>query len=278
MILALRNRFVPHERLTSFDENHPCAFVLSTGRTGTKTIAALLGLSKQVFAYHEPKPLVYGLSRLAYENYHEPLAIKVLQEAFITARRDLLDFSLASSKGYVETSPQVTFLARAIAAAIPGALFIHLTRDPRDVIRSGMRRQWYVGNPNDQYRISPKTGTEEFSKWESYSAFQKNIWSWRETNRWIVQFCKQLPARSFLLLRAEDIFDGNQETLTRLYTFLGLCVPSKTRIEDLLRNRLNAQRKGDFPEPSEWPDTWNQDLRGMAGNTAQELGYEIENG
>ena len=276
MILTLRNRFVFHKRLISFDEKHPCVFVLSTGRAGTKTIAELLGLSKQVFAYHEPRPLLYGLSRLSHQQYDGPLVAKVLQEAFLAARRDLLDFSLVSGKGYVETSPQVTFLAPAIAAAIPGALFIHLTRNPRDVVRSAMRRKWYECNPNDQYRISPQTGTEDSNKWESYNAFQKNVWLWRETNRWIAQFCKQLPARSSLLIRAENIFDGDQETLTQVFTFLRLSMPPKNRIQTLLQKRLNAQSKGEFPRPSEWPEVWNQDLRSIAGETAENLGYGLD--
>ena len=275
MILTLRNRFVFHKRLISFDEKHPCVFVLSTGRAGTKTIAELLGLSKQVFAYHEPRPLLYGLSRLSHQQYDGPLVAKVLQEAFLAARRDLLDFSLVSGKGYVETSPQVTFLAPAIAAAIPGALFIHLTRNPRDVVRSAMRRKWYEGNPNDQYRISPKEGSEELKSWGAYNSFQKNIWLWAETNRWISRFCARLPGQ-FLLIRAEDIFDGNEETLEQLYSFLGLAMPPKYRIENLLRKRLNAQTKGQFPEPSKWPEAWNRDLQGIAGETAEIFGYSSD--
>lgn len=238
-------------------------------------MAELFGLSKQVFAYHEPRPLLYGLSRLSYMLSDDPAPFRVLQEGFETARRSLLDFSLESGMGYVETSPQVTFLAPVIAAAIPNVLFIHIVRDPRDVVRSGMRRKWFDGNPNDQYRISPEMKTEEYKLWVTYNSFQKNIWLWMETNRWIYRFCARRPAQS-LLLRSEDIFGGNQDALTRLYSFLGLAIPPKYRIESLLQKKLNAQRKGQFPEPSKWPEAWNQDLRKIAGETAETFGYGID--
>lgn len=49
----------------------PCVFVLSTGRVGSKTLSALIGPAANVFAYHEPEPNLYGLSKLAYHKYKE---------------------------------------------------------------------------------------------------------------------------------------------------------------------------------------------------------------
>jgi len=115
-------------RLKEFGEGAPCFFVLSTGRTGTQTLAALLNLSPEAFVYHEPSPRLNGLSVIAYKYLDEPVVEEVLAEAFRTSRWMLFRESLACGKGYGETSHGATFLVYAIHRAVPVAKFIHLVR------------------------------------------------------------------------------------------------------------------------------------------------------
>jgi len=155
---------------------------LSTGRVGSQTIAALGGLGSNINANHEPKPLLYGLSRLGYELGGNESSSAVFQEAIRTTRVD----QYTKNGVYLETSPQVTFLIEHISSLLPESRFIHIVRSPSSVIRSGMRRDWYSGNTNDLWRIRPKSA-EEQKDWESYSVFQKNVWLWAETNRWKIR-------------------------------------------------------------------------------------------
>jgi hypothetical protein len=272
----LYKKFNSQERLGNFDETHPCVFVLSTGRVGTKTLAKLLRLAKNIFSYHEPKPLLYGLSNLSYMQSIDPGSIlDVLGQAFSTTREELLNYSLICNRGYVETSPQVTFLAPAIFKSIPNVRFIHLVRDPRAVVRSGMRRRWYDGHPADKTRIVPNTNTEIGKLWKNYSSFQKNLWLWNETNHWIMDFLSKLPDNRILQVRAEDVFSGRIDILNEIFSFISAPVPNKNKIQRVLGKQLNQQKTGSFPKPSDWTSEMHSDLRALAGKTANKLGYDF---
>jgi len=271
----LRYRVLGRERLQMFDEKRPCLFVLSTGRTGTKTLAALLGLSSNLFAYHEPRPKLFALSRLAYLYGYSSPADEILAVAFATARQELLDYALSCGRGYAETSPHLTFLAPAILRTIPNARFIHLTRHPVAVVRSGVRRGWYAGHRYDPTRITPRPGTEDADRWSTYSVVQKNLWLWDATNRWILDFMSTLPPTQTLHIKAEDIFAGRIETLERLYSFVGTTMPPLRKVHAILRRKLNAQKKGTPPmSEADWADL-QTNLARFTAETAARLGYDL---
>ena len=270
----LRRKILDHSRLKTFDDEHRCVFVLSTGRVGTQTLASLLRLGREVYAYHEPKPYLYALSKLSYQYWTNPAALEILNEAFLIARHKKLDYALSCDKGYVETSPQVTFLAPAILAAVPSVRFIHLVRDPRNVVRSCMRRHWYDGSSYDKTRISPHPDSLVGQQWRDYDVFQKNLWLWTETNRWILDFSMDLRER-VLLIQAESIFNASKKTLEDLFDFVGIAMPSEWKIQRVLYKKLNAQKRGTFPQISEWSAEMYSDLIAIAGDIAGQLGYDL---
>jgi hypothetical protein len=275
VLFYLRRKIAGREKLCEFNDEHICLFVLSTGRVGTKTLAALIGLARNVFSYHEPRPLLYGLSKLSYEYSDNADVSKVLQEAFFVTRQELMKRSLDCDMGYVESSPQVTFLAPFILKIVPNVRFIHLVRDPRDVVRSGMRRKWYEGHGADKTRIIPRPDSSAGREWESYSAFKKNLWLWNETNSWILKFTSGVPAERILLLHSEKIFGAREETLRKLFTFVGSSLPPGRKIAHVLGKKLNQQKTGTFPESEVWSNEMQCDLFKIAGPTAQSLGYKL---
>jgi len=278
-LLYLARRRALKQQRAEFDAQHPCVFVLSTGRTGTQTLAALYELAGNVFAYHEPNPELTALSKLAYEyndRYTENGAVgSVFREAFLTSRRHLFNYALDCGRGYVETTPQNTFLAPVIADAVPVVRFIHVVRDPRYVVRSAMRRRWYDGNPNDETRIIPSRDSTSGQYWATYNSFLKNLWLWSETNRWILDFSSHMPDR-VCLIRAEALFNGDADTLGKLYGFIGAALPSPAKIRRVLDKQLNAQHTGSFPESNDWTAEMYDQLRALAGETAAALGYSFE--
>ena len=274
----VRRRMAKDSRRGDFDAEHPVAFTLSTGRSGTETLAALFNLATNVFSYHEPAPILYGLSRQAYESQPEwsanPAITRIFVEAFLASRRHLLDYALDCGRGYVETSPQVTFLAPFILQALPTARFIVVTRNPQDVVRSGMRRAWYAGNKNDDSRIQPQLGTQAADNWETFSLFQKNAWLWAATNRYILDWAATIPAEQVLQVRAEEMFQGEASTIERLFTFIHAPVPSQERVQHVLGQKLNRQKSGSFPKASEWSEEMRQQFDELTGEIRQILGYE----
>lgn len=258
------------------DSPEPFVFVLSTGRTGTKTLAALLALAKNVFVYHEPRPLLYGLSKLSYEYSNDDVVSKVLREAFFTVRKQMFDYSLDCNRGYIETSPQVTFMAPIILALIPNVRFIHLIRDPRMVVRSGMRRGWYSGHPADRTRIVPRSGSAADRIWAKWTPFQKNLWLWEETNCWINEFIEDLSSDQYMSIYSEDLFDGRKDIIEELYHFIQSPVPTENKINRVLSEKLNAQSIGTFPESSEWTNEMNNDLLEIAGSIVKNTRYSLK--
>jgi hypothetical protein len=275
MYHELMAKLLKHKPNPVFSADAPAIFVLSTGRTGTETLDALFSLAKNVFTHHEPLPTLYRLSRLAYEYEKEQLANEILRESFLTARADLLKYSLDCGRGYVETSPQVTFLAPLILSAIPQSRFIHLVRDPRDVVRSAMRRKWFDGHASDATRIVPHPNSRDGRNWTEYTAFQKNLWLWAETNRWILEFTSGLPAESILRVHSEDVFNRVESTLVSLFRFINAPLPARAKISRLLNKKLNAQKSGSFPRSGGWSTAQKEDLLKIAGDVAQTLGYDL---
>ena len=217
-------------------EEVEAVFVLSTGRVGSQTIAALLSLGKGLSVYHEPQPYLFGLSKLCFaENIGSDNPI--VKEAFLTTRRELISRAWYLGDTYIETSPQATFLAPVISEAMPKSKFIHIVREPTDVIMSGVNRKWFDGNKNDIWRIHP--GENDKWNWESMNVIEKNAWLWAETNKWIVGFMRSLDDSRKMTVRSCDIFSGDKDTITKLYEFVGSETASINSINSILKLKLN---------------------------------------
>lgn len=243
---------------------------LSTGRVGTQTLATLAALDSNVFSLHEPLPKLFGLSRCAYED-NEFKCKMVFEEALRTCR------SAGLMKGrsvYFESSPQLTFLAPILQSVYKNSIFIHVVRHPAEVVRSGMRRKWYDGNPNDRWRIEPVTGYVA-DRWENMSCLEKNIWLWAETNKWIDEFIAGLPDGMGIRLKSEDIFNGNSESIERFYSMIGVELPSKRSIQRVLGRKMNMQVTGKFPELDAWSISERELLESYCGKLMRKYGYSL---
>lgn len=253
--------------------DRPCTFVLSTGRVGTKTLAALAGLSTRIIAFHEPTPKLYDLSSLYYRCHTGTVNNAIFAEAFLTARRERFNYALSLGKGYVETSPQVTFLAPAIRTAVPQAKFIHVVRNPKAFVRSGMRRGWYINHPMDGTRLNPLHQSAEHKYWQQWGPAEKICWLWKETNIWINRFMQSLPMENKLFLHSENIFLNEQEDIKKFFDFLNIPQPHDKKIKKILSKKLNAQKTGEFHEVSEWSDELHATFYRIAGKSAKQFGY-----
>jgi len=253
--------------------DRPCIFVLSTGRVGTKTLAALAGLSNHIVALHEPTPKLYGLSYLYYRHHLGNDNDEIFAEAFLTARRERFNYALLFGRGYVETSPQVTFLGPPIRMAVPQAKFIHVVRHPSTFVRSGMRRGWYSSHPMDNTRLKPLSHSKDYKYWKQWENVEKISWLWKETNTWINRFMQSLPINQRLLLHSEKILLNDRDEIKKLFDFLHSPVPDEKKIKKILSKRINAQTTGYFKEITEWSDELHAKINSIAGESAQQFGY-----
>ena len=183
--------------------------------------------------------------------------------------------SASKGVGYIETGNHCTFLAEALAGWLPLAAFLHIVREPRAVIRSGVVRKWYVAMAKyDRTRIRPLAGSAEDRAWEGWSQMQKIAWLWAATNRYILDFTKRYPGR-VLLVRAEDLFDMDSGVYETLFAFLDLASLPTEVVHAVLRQQINRQHGLErFPASEAWTPKMNAQLLARAEPEMAELGYE----
>ena len=253
-------------------QSNRCVFVLSTGRTGTMQLAALLNLSPDIMAFHEPFPQLYKASLDAYEQRCSP---DISQHVVRAARDELIAQATHHRQIYVETNNRLTLLADTLTRAFPSSQFIHLHRHPWEVIRSGMTRRWYNGSHLDPFRIAPRPDDPFFNNWHACSPIEKTAWFWSYTNQSIRDFLRQLPTDRWFELHAQALFKNDLETIQALFAFLGVSSPSKVDIAKTLSRRLNAHVKHTHPPIQNLPTSSQNDIWPIVSDVADALGYTI---
>lgn len=249
----------------------PSLFVLSTGRTGTAALARILSLSPSIDAFHEPAPQPLRERQAAFweiEKNIDKYAIK-----FQELRSRQLTEALLRRRIYVETSPRFTFFAPAIAKVHPKAKFLYLHRHPGEVVRSGMRRDWYGGHPADEYRIRPHPESDEGLRWQNWSQFEKICWYWKAYNRFSLRFISQIANDRVLIVPYEAFVRKDVELFLRIFEFIDAIPPGKDDIYRVLDVPVNEQKKGNYPPYSEWPEMDKIRLKEICEPEMSILGY-----
>jgi len=138
-----------------------------------------------------------------------------------------------------------------------------------------MRRKWYDGHLYDYRRITPRVTDPAHGQWNRWGPFEKNLWLWSETNRFLREFGDSITEHRYLRLKSEDIFAGQDAAWSQLYSFLGVPPTPRRRVARILGQRLNAQETGVFPGASEWTPEMYEQLVALAGSESQAMAYPI---
>jgi hypothetical protein len=229
----------------------------------------LLALSGQIDAFHEPNPqLMVERKRARLEVHANP---KKYRKIFSHARSRALLRAHARQRVYAETSARLTFFAPVIADLLPEARFVYIHRHPAEVVRSGMRRGWYVNHPADFARIEAGPSEMTRSAWEALDPFDKICWYWNAYNEFSLNFVRSLAPSRVISLSAREIFDGS--SVDAIFGMLGVPVPPEEDVARVLAQKHNAQRKADFPRYELWTPEQKERLYRYAGATMEQLGY-----
>lgn len=228
------------------DSGNIC-FVLSTGRCGTKLLTNIFESHQDVLAFHEPIPELIYFNKFAYENHeteHESL-LKMID----IARYEYIRKAFLLEKHYVETNNGITFFAYQLAQLYPNSKFIHLIRHPLAFVRSGYSRGWYKGKIEyDEGKIQPVSDNN--ITWHQLSRVGKIAWLWNETNSFIHEFKKDLPAHRVITVTAEALFKDT-EVIAGIFKFLNL-PPIHDRIVDkFLARKVNKQQNKIILNPAQ---------------------------
>lgn len=189
-------------------------FILSTGRSGTKTIADFLSALDGCKCLHEPEPrLIRESSAFRYGRLSKNQLAAALRQSRPAIRESGI---------YGESNQTLSLIIPALHEAFPLARYIWLIRNGIDVVASAVGRNWYTGLSMDgqTYEQSHRIGQEWIdgrvqgdqchdvpeSEWQRMSPFQKCCWYWGYLNGLIEKDLQSLVQPSgFRLIRLEDL-------------------------------------------------------------------------
>jgi acetyltransferase-like isoleucine patch superfamily enzyme len=208
------------------DERTPSiCFVLTTGRAGSTTIAAVLNQHPKVDAKHEAHlQLVkwstdYAHGALSYDDMKRKLTQLLLQTSVY--RDDTV---------YVFSDLKLFNLTPILREIIPSAKFVWMMRSASAVVASTVGRSWYAGPSHpvwkniDWYYHDNRIrgdlcGSVTAAEWATMTPFEKNCWYWTHVNEVIERDLNQVPES---LRRTQRLEDFDASAALALQTFIGV--------------------------------------------------------
>jgi len=188
-------------------------FVVSTGRSGTTTVAGWLNQVAGLRCVHEPQPVLISESAdYRYGKVSQDDVCKLLRSTRAPT---------ADGREYGESNQCLALLIPALAATFSDASYLWLVRDARAVVASAMQKYWYSGRSenHERYEDCPPiermwidgrvradlVGEATASEWEAWSRFEKCCWYWAYVNRVIEQDLQGQPRHRWIRVRLEDL-------------------------------------------------------------------------
>ncbi|MBI4707354.1 MAG: sulfotransferase domain-containing protein [Candidatus Omnitrophica bacterium] len=221
-------------------------FVLSSGRSGSKTITYALDGYNNCECYHHPNP---GLTVEATQYYYGEYPEEKIAELLCTTRS-----GDSRDKIYGEVNLQLSLLIPVLEKVFPGCKYIWLLRDGRDVIASMFYRQWY--NPDDikvpdewkKGRLQgDRTGDFSPAEWGAMSRFDKCCWLWKKYNLIIESQMQKLDKERWMRVKLDQL----KAMMPEIAQFLGLKDDRKVLVE----------RHNRAYQPVVYWEDWDADMR-----------------
>jgi hypothetical protein len=190
-------------------------FVVSTGRSGSQTIARVLSQHPGVKCLHEPRP---QMIRLSTELAH---GIKTAADVEEELRAIFCESSVfPADRMYGESDQKYWNLIPILARLLPNSRFIWLIRDGRDVAASKYATTWFREEEKQQgtadsadltlrwmhYREDgARAGCFSGEQWTAMPVFEKICWSWQHVNEGIEREIGDLPRDRWAMIRLEEL-------------------------------------------------------------------------
>ncbi len=227
-------------------------FIVSTGRSGTTTIARTLSLIDGCTCLHEPPPqLIIESSAYRYGTVSGDEIKGILRSSRKTRMKGDV---------YGESNQTLSLIIPLLAEVFPKAKFIWLLRNGMDVVASAYQKQWYTGHTQQHQRYEDcppvqkawvdgrvdgdRCGEMTSEEWNALDRIEKCSWYWSYINRTIEADLQEYAPDRYTTVRLED-FDTELPRLVEWLSFRCALVPSV--------KRHNTAKS----DPLRWPD-WNE--------------------
>ena len=238
-------------------------FFLSTARSGSKWLANILNQATSLTALHEfslnhrltgstltdEKNTADGFTELI---GNRKKAHTLLQESRNWIEKQ--DGDCAEANIYLEQ-----FLPE-LKTVFPDAETIFLHRNPEDIVRSLINRDWYDTPEDTRHPVMNVKG------WDTLSQFEKACWYVSRTHQKLLDFCASRI--SF------EAMTTDRNYLER--TLLSLDVPFFPRLASKhFSEKINANYNYSFPAFEQWSKAQQTTFRKICGPTASKLTYDV---
>lgn len=252
--------------------------ILSTGRTGTMSLAQYFDAYPQVRALHEPRPS--RRLRVASNLY---MAGKIRQERLANlltrCRRKLL--ASIDEPIYVEANMFMHGFMGVLDEVYgrERTKAVHIVRDPRSWIcsfadhalsgRKALVARWlpYWLLKPEQHRVPSEL------RWGRMQPAERIAWLWTAWNEEMNRG-QELLGERYLQMRFEDIFAPDGAGLAKLTGWVGL-EPRQELVAESATHKANATRTKSFPRFKEWPADVQQRVMEMCGPLMEQYGYKL---
>jgi hypothetical protein len=257
-------------------------FVIGSPRSGTTVLARSLAQHSELWASGESYVLfhLFGSADFAGRAFDRANAIpgpRFLRREAVTREEFLvyvgmgvnaLITSRSEGRRWIDHTPLYTLIADTLAEVFPGASFIHILRDGRDVVNSMLNFAGSVRDPAVARFIDQRVGwaTEMRGACEA----------WRDHVEAAVSFCDRHTDRA-TVVRYEDLVGAPQAAFGKIHHFLAIA-DEQGPARFLTSRRINSSF-GERPRLStgELWETWAEERRRtfaeVAGPTMLRCGY-----
>lgn len=255
--------------------DHPVVFVVSTGRTGTTFLARFAG-DIGAEGCHEPGP--WWLRHLS--NAHVSGHLDHDRAVGLLRRQRA---HVGTSGPYLEASCLIYGLVGPLLDAFPEARVVHVVRDPRTYVRSGL--SWGVhragGRPLNLLpyrRLAPPQfrplDPRERVRWAADNQFARLCWAWSAMNQ--AMRAQGAGHERFRTVRFEDLTDPDlgPDTLAALASDLHLPV-DRSRLTELTATPVNASETEASVGWQSWSDADLGLLLERTATEADHYGYPV---
>lgn len=242
-------------------------FIIGTGRNGSKLISHILSTSiNNTNMFGEVHG---GIDPVFFKNvYMEKTTI----EKFKSSRDSIMS---RISGIYVEKNHLVVPILNNILDIYPDAVFLYVSRNKKDIIRSLYSRNIYEGHKNkyEEGRLSPNNKDKYYSSWKKMNKFEKVCWYVYTMTTMCDVFLNKLPESQYRIIAYDDfvkerwllkfVFDwlNLDFNMEKVNGILDKQIGSSVRSENELNFKVN---KNKIKNTQHWKD-WSKEKKTTYG-------------